>query len=77
MVDAGFIQLARPILQELMADVDNHRLEEWEAGNIVARPLALLYRCLQQMDDDESTRQELYVRIARLDPLQALSFRES
>jgi type VI secretion system protein ImpA len=77
MVDAGFVQLARPILQELMSDVDNHKLEEWEAGNIVARPLALLYRCLQQMDDDESTRQELYVRIARLDPLQALSFRES
>ncbi len=77
MVDAGFVQLARPILQELMADVENHRLEEWEAGNIVARPLALLYRCLQQMDDDESTRQELYMRIARLDPLQALSFRES
>ncbi len=77
MVDAGFVQLARPILQELMSDVDNHRLEEWEAGNIVARPLALLYRCLQQMDEEESTRQELYVRIARLDPLQALSFRES
>jgi type VI secretion system protein ImpA len=76
MVDAGFVQVARPILEELITDVDNHRLEEWEAGDIVARPLALLYRCLEQMDEDSSTRQALYVRVARLDPLQALSFRQ-
>lgn len=74
MVDAGFVQLAQPILQELMADIEAHKLEEWEAGNLVARPMALMYRCLEKLDGDSSTRHDLYTRIARLDPLQALGF---
>jgi type VI secretion system protein ImpA len=74
MVDAGFVQLAQPILQELMADIEAHKLEEWEAGNLVARPMALMYRCLEKLDGDSSARHDLYTRIARLDPLQALGF---
>jgi type VI secretion system protein ImpA len=74
MVDAGFVQAARPILEELMADIEAHKLEAWEAGEMVARPLALLYRCLMSLDTDDDRRQELYVRVARLDPLQAIGF---
>lgn len=74
MVDAGFVQLAQPVLQELMADIEAHKLEEWEAGDLVARPMALMYRCLEKLDGDSSTRHDLYTRIARLDPLQALGF---
>lgn len=74
MVDAGFVQVAQPILQELMADIETHKLDEWEAGELVARPMALMYRCLEKLDGDSNTRQELYTRIARLDPLQAIGF---
>ena len=74
MVDAGFVQVAQPILQELMADIETHKLDEWEAGELVARPMALMYRCLEKLDGDSSTRQDLYTRIARLDPLQAIGF---
>jgi len=74
MVDAGFVQVAQPILQELMADIEAHKLDEWEAGELVARPMVLMYRCLEKLDGDTSTRQDLYTRIARLDPLQAIGF---
>ncbi len=74
MVDAGFVQAAQPILQELLADIEAHKLDEWEAGDLVARPMALMYRCLEKLDGDSSTRQDLYTRIARLDPLQAIGF---
>ena len=74
MVDAGFVQVAQPILQELMADIEAHKLDEWEAGELVARPMVLMYRCLEKLDGDSSTRHDLYQRIARLDPLQAIGF---
>lgn len=74
MVDAGFVQVAQPILQELLADIEAHKLEDWEAGELIARPLALMYRCLEKLDGDAAARQELYMRIARLDPLQAIGF---
>jgi type VI secretion system protein ImpA len=74
MVDAGHVPVAMPILEELVAHIETHKLEEWEDGELVARPLILLYRCLQQTEGDPAARQALYLRICRLDPLQAMSF---
>jgi type VI secretion system protein ImpA len=74
MIDAGHDAVAMPILEELIALVEGHRLEEWEAGDVVARPMALLYRVLGETGGDEGTRQQLYLRICRLDPLQAIGF---
>ena len=74
MVDAGHEAVAKPLLEELITSIETHKLEEWEAGDIVAQPLALLYRCLEKLDDDASAKQSLYLRICRLDPLQAISF---
>jgi type VI secretion system protein ImpA len=72
MVESGHHAVATPILEELLQHVDAHKLDEWEAGEVVARPFALLYRCLEQSGDDAARRQELYLRICRLDPLQAM-----
>lgn len=77
MVDAGHENVAMPILEQLIADVETHRLEEWEAGELVAAPMALLYRVLTKNDSDSSTRQSLYLRICRLDPIQAISFSQA
>ena len=36
--------------------------------------MALLYRVLEKTEGDAETRQSLYLRICRLDPIQAISF---
>ena len=77
MVDAGHVTVAMPILQQLIADVESHKLEEWEAGELVAAPMALLYRVLAKTEGDPAARQDLYLRICRLDPIQAISFAQS
>ena len=74
MVDAGHEAVAMPILDQLIADVEAHKLEEWEDGVVVAAPMALLYRVLEKTEGDPDTRQSLYLRICRLDPIQAISF---
>jgi type VI secretion system protein ImpA len=77
MVDAGHEAVAMPILEQLIAAIEAHRLEEWEAGELVAAPMALLYRVLEKTEGDPSMRQSLYLRICRLDPIQAISFTQS
>jgi type VI secretion system protein ImpA len=68
----GHQALAHAILEELAASIDQHRLEEWEAADVVAHPLAMLYQCLEKLDGDPAVKQRLYARISRLDPVRAL-----
>jgi type VI secretion system protein ImpA len=77
MVDAGHYPVAMPILEQLIADIEAYRLEEWETGETVAAPMALMYTCLEKLDGDSSLRQNLYLRICRLDPIQAISFSQA
>jgi len=72
MVDAGLEAVALPILEELVKEIEEHTLEGWESGETVAQPLGLLYRCMLKLQGDSSTAQQLYLRICRLDPLQAI-----
>jgi len=74
MVEAGFDAIARPILDEMLQRVETHRLEEWEAGALLAQPLAALYRCLEKSGEDAARQKQLYLRICRLDPVQAMGF---
>lgn len=74
MVETERESVAKPILQQMVEKIEAHRLEEWEDGETVALPLALLYRCLERLDDDPAYREELYERVCRLDPVQALRF---
>ncbi len=73
LVESGQEAIALPILQDLAAEIEAHKLEDWESGDMVAEPLALLYRCLRKLNGDATLLESLYVRICRLDPLQALS----
>lgn len=73
LVETSQDAIATPILEELLAHIDSAKLEEWESGEMVARPLALLYQCMYRSGYDESGRQNLYLRICRLDPLQAMA----
>lgn len=68
----GHEMLAQPILEELAQSIDHHALDEWESREVVAQPLAMLYKCLSKLDGDDAVKQKLYARISRLDPIQAL-----
>jgi type VI secretion system protein ImpA len=74
MVANGLEAVATPILQEMVQQLDQHNLEEWESGETIARPLGLLYQCLTKLDQDYDTRQTLYLRVCKLDPIQAIEF---
>lgn len=76
MVEAGMHAVARPILEQLAKVIEERQLDAWEAGPLVAQPLALLVRCLDAAGDDDATRQELYLRVCRLDPLQAIALQQ-
>lgn len=73
MVESGREAVALPILEDLLKEIEQHGLENWESGETVAQPMGLLYRCLKLTQGESSTTQNLYLRICRLDPLQAIS----
>ncbi len=72
MVEMGRAPVARPILEELAREIEEHTLETYEAGETVAEPLSLLYRALLQMGESGHQVEELYLRICRLDPMGAI-----
>jgi type VI secretion system protein ImpA len=73
MVEAGLDTVARPILEKLISTIDERGLEDWESGPLVAQPMALLCRVLDRLGDGSGDRDALYLRICRLDPLQAIA----
>lgn len=68
--------VAYPILKELERELTERKLEEWESPSLAARPLALLYRCINRLQVDTGILEELHVRICKLDVAQALSCME-
>jgi len=73
MVEAGLDAVARPILEKLVSTIDERSLEDWESGPLVAQPMSLLCRVLDRLGDGSGDRDGLYLRICRLDPLQAIA----
>ena len=75
MVEAGHFKAARPILEKLISVIDERTLEDWESGPLVAQPMALLCRVIDREGDENAyeQRNELYLRVCRLDPLQAIA----
>lgn len=75
MVEAGLPVVAQPILQRLVEVIQERSLEEWEAGPLVAQPLGLMCRVIDAVGGNTDERDELYLRVCRLDPLQAMALR--
>ncbi|MBI4873378.1 MAG: type VI secretion system domain-containing protein [Acidobacteria bacterium] len=65
---AGYTAMAKAILEELVQAMDQHRLEDWESPESLARVLAMLYRCLETAELDPARKADLYSRICRLAP---------
>ena len=68
----GEMAVAQPILEELLGEIDEHKLEEWESSDVIAYPLTMLMQCVSKLDRDSELKHKLYSRICRLDPVQAL-----
>lgn len=73
MVEAGLEAVAKPILDTLLEVIEEKSLGDWEAGPLVAQPLALMCRVMDRLELDEDERREHYLKVCRLDPLQAIA----
>ena len=70
-VNAGQGKVAHPILHELVQEIDQRRLDEWEASDVIAPPYALLLRVLGG-DGNGNAREELFAKLCRIDPTAAI-----
>jgi len=64
--------VAQPILDDLAAAIENHKLDDWEDPGLVASALATLMKMSTKIQADKAAQQKLFERICRLDPAQAL-----
>jgi type VI secretion system protein ImpA len=71
-VGAGQSKVAHPVLEELVKEIEQRNLEEWEAGEMIAEPLALLLKCLDPSNDTNGQREALFSRLCRIDPIAAM-----
>ena len=63
--------VAQPILDDLAAAIENHKLDEWEDPGVVAGALATIMKMSTKIQADKAQQQKLFERICRLDPAQA------
>jgi type VI secretion system protein ImpA len=65
-------RLAVAILEELAKEIDEHHLESWESAELLGRVWGRLYRSYKSSDGAQPRASELFDRLCRLDPWQAL-----
>lgn len=70
---AGKDAIAQPILDDLIAQADAHRIEDWEDRAIVADALSLMMSASQRIQKDAKEKQKYFERICRLDPGRAFA----
>lgn len=73
LIETGNDILAESFVQECVAQVEAHKLEDWEQGPWLAELLAIFLNCLNRREADYEARTRLYRTIARLDPARALT----
>ena len=69
---AGQDKVAFPVLEELVKEIDERKLEDWEASDMIAPPLALLLRCLDAAGASGEARDAVFSRLCRIDPIAAM-----
>jgi type VI secretion system protein ImpA len=72
-VSAGKDAIVQPILDDLIATIDAHKLEEWEDKAYMATALITIMRASKKIQSSAPEKQKLFDRICRLDPAQALN----
>jgi len=72
-IGAGKEAIAQPLLDDIAAAIENHKLEDWEDRAMVAGVLAFLMQSSKKISGDAKLKQAMFERICRLDPVQAFS----
>jgi type VI secretion system protein ImpA len=72
-IGAGKDAIAQPLLDDIAAAIENHKLEDWEDREMVAGVLAFLLQASKKIQGDAKAKQAMFERICRLDPVQAFS----
>jgi type VI secretion system protein ImpA len=72
-IGAGKDAIAQPLLDDIAASLENHKLEDWEDREMVAGVLAFLLQASKKIQGDAKVKQAVFERICRLDPAQAFS----
>jgi len=73
-VSAGKDAIVQTMLDDLIATIDTHKLEEWEDKAVMAAALVTIVRASKKIQADPKEKQKYFERICRLDPVQALNF---
>ena len=73
-IAAGKDAIAQPLLDDIAAAIEAHKLEDWEDREMVAAALVFLVQNSKKIGADAKAKQALFERVCRLDPVQALSF---
>jgi type VI secretion system protein ImpA len=69
-LQSGNSAVAVPMLQELIREVEDRKLESWEPRGIVAKPYVLLLQCASAVTLDAAS---LFARLCAIDPSVALA----
>ena len=72
-MSAGKDAIAQPLLEDIAATIENHKLDAWEDPEMVAGYLSMLMRNSKKIQGNAGEKQKMFERICRLDPVQALS----
>jgi type VI secretion system protein ImpA len=72
LVAAGKDAIAQPLLDDVAAMIETHKLDAWEDPELVASDLLKLMRNSKKIQGSSGEKQKMFERICRLDPVQAL-----
>ena len=72
-IAAGKDEIAQPLLEDLAAAIETHKLDAWEDPEQMAADLTKLMRFSKKIQGSSSEKQKLFERICRLDPVKALN----
>ena len=72
-VAAGKDAIVQPMLDDLIATIDTHKLEEWEDKTAMASAMVTIVRASKKIQSNAAEKQKYFERVCRLDPVQALN----
>ncbi len=72
-IAAGKDEIAQPLLEDIAAAIETHKLDAWEDPELMASDLTKLMRYSKKIQGSSTEKQKLFERICRLDPVKALN----
>jgi type VI secretion system protein ImpA len=71
-IAAGKDVIAQTLLDDIVAAIETHKLDEWEDRAVVASAMVFLLQASKKIQGDAKVKQAMLERLCRLDPVQAM-----